>query len=206
LENNFKNLPIAEACLRNQEPIAEVLKKILLTEKTLLEIGSGTGQHAVFVCKQMPELLWQPSEMPERVADVEAWRNAEKLLNLLPTKELDVLQNDWLLDKQYDAVFTANTVHYISWEKVEALLKGASRHLNPNGKLIVYGPFNDNQAYTSEGNQKLDQWLKQRDATSGIKDRKDFTELAKSYHFEFIEWIQMPANNIILHFQLLRSL
>lgn len=202
----MKNLPIAEACLRNQAPIADVLKKIIKNETRVLEIGSGTGQHAVFICKEMPQLIWQPSEVAERVKEVEAWRAAEKLLNVLPTKTIDVLQSDWHLTTQYDAVFTANTVHYISWEKVEALLKGASEHLNANGKLIVYGPFNENQSYTSEGNRHLDQWLKQRDASSGIKDRNDFIALANVYHFEFIEWIQMPANNIVLHFQFHRPL
>lgn len=198
----MKNLPITEACLRNQAPIAEALKSMLTQEINVLEIGSGTGQHAVFICKQMPHLIWQPSEMPERVQEVEAWREAEALSNILPTKTIDVLQTDWTLTKNYDVVFTANTVHYISWEKVEALLAGASKHLNKQGKFIVYGPFNENQSYTSEGNRNLDQWLKQRDPSSGIKDREDFIKLAKRYKFDFIESIQMPANNIMLHFSL----
>jgi cyclopropane fatty-acyl-phospholipid synthase-like methyltransferase len=198
-----KNLPVAEACLRNQEPIANALKNILVETKTVLEIGSGTGQHAVFICKQMPELVWQPSEMPERVVEVEAWRKAEQLSNVLPCKAIDVLQNDWQLTSSYDAVFTANTVHYISWEKVEALLSGASLNINSGGKFVVYGPFNKEQQYTSEGNRGLDQWLKSRDSDSGIKDIEDFAKLAKKYKFEFIESIQMPANNLMLNFQFL---
>ena len=178
-------------------------KKTEPEPKTLLEIGSGTGQHAVYICKQIPELLWQPSEMSGRVKEVEAWREAEQLVNVLPCKCIDVSQDDWQLTNTYDVAFTANTVHFISWEKVEALLKGASSHLNTNGKFVVYGPFNKNQEYTSEGNRSLDQWLKSRDPSSGIKDREDFVKLAQKYQFEFVESIVMPANNQMLSFNFL---
>lgn len=194
-------LPHAEACLRNQEPIANCLQGLLKDSQTLLEIGSGTGQHAVFICKQMPHLLWQPTELAERVQEVEAWRKHEQLSNVLETKVLDVIQNDWHLDTSYDAVFSANTVHFISWKKVDALLAGASEHLKTNGHFIVYGPYNKNQQYTSEGNRNLDAWLKQRDPESGIKDKQDFIEQARAYNLEFIEEHTMPANNIILHFR-----
>ncbi len=195
-----KPLPLAEACLRNQKPIADCLESILITEQTVLEIGSGTGQHAVFVCKQLPNLIWQPTELAERVAEVEAWRLSENLSNVKPSLALDVLQSDWQLNQLYDTVFTANTIHFIGWQKVEALLKGASEHLKKGGNFICYGPFNINQQYTSEGNRNLDAWLKQRDAESGIKDVSDVLAMAKQYNLDFIEQIQMPANNLILHF------
>jgi cyclopropane fatty-acyl-phospholipid synthase-like methyltransferase len=193
-------LPLAEACLRNQQPIADCLEQILTKAQSVLEIGSGTGQHAVFVCKQLSYLIWQPTELSERVAEVEAWRLSENLPNIKPTRALDVLQSDWQLNEIYDTVFTANTIHFIGWNKVDALFSGASSHLKSSGKFICYGPFNINQQYTSEGNKNLDAWLKQRDAESGIKDVSDVKALADSYGLSFIEQIQMPANNLILHF------
>lgn len=196
-----KPLPLAEACLRNQQPIADCLSKILTTEQSVLEIGSGTGQHAVFVSKQLPHLSWQPTELAERIADVEAWRQAENLPNVKKTLMLDVLQKHWPVNQSYDTVFTANTIHFICWQKVEALLKGACEHLKAKGHFICYGPFNINQQYTSEGNTHLDVWLKQRDPESGIKDVDDIKNMAERFGLEFIEQIQMPANNLILHFQ-----
>lgn len=196
----MNKLPIAEACLRNQAPIAENLKTLLAKSQSVLEIGSGTGQHAVFVCKSMPNLSWQSSEMPERVHEVEAWRTAENLPQLLPCKAIDVLQTDWHLEKKFDAVFTANTVHFIGPEKVEALVNGASKHLVAQGQFVIYGPFNIDKQYTSEGNRGLDIWLKQRDPESGIKDLGEFKAIATRYGFEFIKRYQMPANNFMLHF------
>lgn len=199
------NLPIAEACLRNQEPIFQVLEKLFVNTNTVLELGSGTGQHAVYVCQKISHLQWQPSEMPERVKEVEAWRESENLSNILKTKAIDVRQKQWGLQTQYDAVFTANTIHYICWKRAEALLKGVSEHLNTAGRLVIYGPFNIDKQYTSEGNRSLDQWLKQRDDSSGIKDLNEFILLAEKYHFKFIESIEMPANNLMLSFDFIKE-
>jgi cyclopropane fatty-acyl-phospholipid synthase-like methyltransferase len=179
-------LPIAEACLRNQAPIAECLQKLLPKAQSVLEIGSGTGQHAVFICKQLPYLSWQPTELEERIHEVEAWRKAEALENVLQTKVLDVSESNWRIEECFDTVFTANTIHYISWKKVEGLLKGASEHL---------------KEFTSEGNKNLDAWLKQRDSTSGIKDISEVSALAKGFGLELVEEFQMPANNLILQFR-----
>jgi len=197
--------PINEACLRNQYPIAEQLSVLFSDTNTVLEIGSGTGQHAVFMCRHLPHVIWQPSEMPDRVADVEAWRRSSLLEtpsinNLLPCKTIDVLQKDWQLGQLFDAVFTANTIHFIGPNKVEALLNNAAKHLAPEGQFVVYGPFNIDKRYTSEGNRQLDSWLKSRDAESGIKDLAAFIALANRYDLQFIKRHEMPANNMLLHF------
>jgi len=201
MPNTEAPLPLAEACLRNQAPIAEVLAELLTTSQNVLEIGSGTGQHAVYIAEHLPHLTWQPTELAERVKEVEAWRLDKKLPNVLETKTLDVLQENWALGKKYDSVFSANIVHFVSWQKVEALVKGASEHLNKDGLFIVYGPYNKDQQFTSEGNKNLDAWLKQRDPESGIKDREEFAMLAGKYKLTQEKEIQMPANNIVLQFR-----
>ncbi len=197
----MSNLPVAEACLRNQSPIAQQLESIFLNVQTVLELGSGTGQHAVFVCKAMPQLLWQPSELPERIHEVEAWRASENLDNVLPCKSIDVLDAKWDTESNYDAIFTANTVHFIGQNKVDSMLQGVSKRLEEGGLFVVYGPFNIDGQYISEGNRSLDAWLKQRDPESGIKDLADFKAQAKELGLEFVEKIQMPANNFMLQFK-----
>jgi len=193
--------PLAEACLRNQQPITETLKEIIGdAKKTVLEIGSGTGQHAVYISERMPNLLWQPSDLQKCLKGIEAWRGDSNLENVLPAICLDMASEQWPLQKEYDVIFTANTVHFVCWNRVESMLKNISRYLSENGSFIVYGPFNRNHQFTSEGNSSLDVWLKERDQESGIKDIEDFKELARKYGLSFTKEFQMPANNLILVF------
>jgi len=193
--------PLAEACLRNQQPITERLKEILgEAKKTVLEIGSGTGQHAVYIAERMPSLIWQPSELQNCIKGIEAWRSDSCLDNVLPAIVLDMSEAQWPLQQNYDVIFTANTVHFVCWNRVESMLKNISNYLNKNGLFIVYGPFNRNHQFTSEGKSSLDVWLKERDPESGIKDIEDFKDLARKYGFKFSKEFQMPANNLMLVF------
>lgn len=193
--------PVAEACLRNQEPIARVLRELLTEPAQVLEIGSGTGQHAVYLARAMPWLHWQPSELPGQLDGIRAWRDDAGLPNLAEPVALDMSQWPWPVAGPFDAVFTANTVHFVGWPLVDALLAGTARVLRPGGQFCVYGPFNENGRFTSPGNEALDHWLKQRDPDSGIKDRQDVVERAAAVGLVFQQEFAMPANNRILVFE-----
>lgn len=193
--------PLAEACLRNQQPITETLQEILGdAKKSVLEIGSGTGQHAVYIAERLPNVVWQPSDLQKSIKGIEAWRSDSCLKNVLPALCLDMSSEQWPLEQNYDVIFTANTVHFVCWSRVEAMLKNISKYLNAKSLFIVYGPFNRSHQFTSEGNSSLDVWLKERDPESGIKDMDDFIELARKYNLNFSKVFQMPANNLMLVF------
>lgn len=192
--------PVAPACLRNQEPIARTLAGILTEPARVLEIGSGTGQHAVYVARALPHLTWQPTELEPALAGIRAWQEDAGLDNVLEPLVLDVSQDDWP-EGPYDAVFTANTVHFIGWAPVRRMFEGVARVLRPEGLFCVYGPFNYEGRYTSEGNRELDAWLKSRDSTSGIKDIEAVRQLADSLELVFQQDLAMPANNRMLVFR-----
>jgi len=192
--------PISEACLRNQAPIAEALKKLLPKAAQLLEIGSGTGQHAVFCAKELPHVVWQPSDLAQHHAGMKLWIDEALLDNLLNPLELDVDQSWPALD--VDHVFTANTVHYIAVSSVVNMFTGITRLLEKEGLFIMYGPVNINGEYTSEGNVRLDEWLKSCvNPLAGIKDLADLEHLAKDQNLILIDNLAMPANNRLLVFQ-----
>lgn len=193
--------PIAEACLRNQSPIADVLETLLCDAKHLLEIASGTGQHAVYVGQRLNHLKWQTSDLPICIDGINQWVQEAKLDNVLSPIALDVCDSAWPVAEQYDAIFAANIVHFVAWEVVESMLAGIQRHLALNGTCIFYGPYNLDGQFTSEGNANLDRWLKNRDAESGIKDIASFIKLAEKHQLSFVNQITMPANNWLLHFE-----
>lgn len=193
--------PIAEACLRNQQPIASALSTYLDVPGRVLEVGSGTGQHAVFIAAQLPHLQWQPTDLADTLPGIELWRQDAGLDNVLPAMELNVNHLPWTLAAEaFDAVFTANTVHFVDWTTVENLFRGTTQALVKGGHLLVYGPFNENGQHTSRGNQQLDQWLKRRAPESGIKDRQAVIELAADYGLIHRESHSLPANNQLLSF------
>ncbi len=191
--------PVAPACLRNQEPIAQTLAGILTEPARVLEIGSGTGQHAVYIARALPHLIWQPTELEPALAGIRAWRADAGLENVLEPLVLDVSQDHWPREP-YDAVFTANTVHFIGWRPVRCMFEGVARVLREGGRFCVYGPFNYDGQYTSEGNRELDAWLKSRDPVSGIKDIAEVTRLAASLGLVLQQDLAMPANNRLLVF------
>jgi len=190
----------AEACDRNKAPILAVIELLFEDCTSVLEIGSGTGQHAVFFAEKMPHLIWHTSDVKENHADIKAWLQDAGLNNLRSPLKLDVTQTEWP-EMKVDAVFSANSVHIMHWDAVEKLFAGAGRLLPEHGKFVLYGPFNYNNNYTSDSNANFDLWLKARDPQSGIRNFEDMDNLAKSASMEFRQDYEMPAINRILYWQ-----
>lgn len=185
--------PYSESCEQNQEPIFAAIEPYFRDRKRVLEIGSGTGQHAVFFAPRMPHLLWQTSDLAENHAGIRAWLK-DGAPNALSPLELNVSEDQWPKEK-FDAVFSANAIHIMSWENVEAMFRGIAAVLMPGGLLCLYGPFNYGGKYTSESNAHFDQMLKMRDPKSGVRDFEAVNELAANASLSLLEDIAMPANN-----------
>ncbi len=186
--------PYAESCDQNREPILEVLRPLLKEARSVLEIGSGTGQHAVYFSPHLPHLTWQTSDLVENHAGINLWLEEKELDNALPPLALDVLKGPWP-EQHYGAVFSANTVHIMEWEAVKALFAGVGRVLTSGGLFILYGPFNYGGRYTSESNARFDGWLKARNPQSAIRNFEDLDALAKSAGMLLYADIEMPVNN-----------
>lgn len=189
--------PYSESSEQNKLPILEVLKQEISRAKTLLEIGSGTGQHAVFFAEQFPHISWQTSDRESYHAGINAWIGDCAIPNVLAPITLDVSQNQWP-QIRYDAVFSANTAHIMSDSEVHQMLKGVAKVLKNGGRFCLYGPFNYNGQYTSDSNASFDQWLKQRDPNSGIKDISSLAQWANNTGLSLIKDYEMPVNNRIL--------
>jgi cyclopropane fatty-acyl-phospholipid synthase-like methyltransferase len=159
----------------------------------VLEIGSGTGQHAVYFAARLPYLVWQTSELPVHHAGILAWLAEAQLPNLRQPLVLDVA-GDWPA-ATYDAAFTANTLHIMAWPLVERFFRGVRGVLAPGAVLAAYGPFNYGGAFTSESNAQFDRWLKSRDPASGIRDFDQVCALAAANGLAFVRDVPMPANN-----------
>ncbi len=188
--------PFSEACEENKQPILQVIHPLFQAVRSLLEIGSGTGQHAVHFAAAMPGLTWQTSDCAENLPGIRAWRAEAGLDNLPEPIELDV-QGRWP-EQTFEAVFSANTTHIMSWPQVEAMFQGIGRILQPGGVFALYGPFNYRGDYTSESNRRFDQWLHARDSQSGIRDFEALEALALEQGLSFSADIEMPVNNRIL--------
>ncbi|TCV89581.1 DUF938 domain-containing protein [Sulfurirhabdus autotrophica] len=189
--------PYSESCERNQAHILEILTPLFADRTRVLEIASGTGQHAVYFGQALPHLIWQTSELEENHAGIRAWLAESVLDNVLLPIALDVNDSQWSLDK-VDAVFNANTVHIVSWQEVERMFENIGKILEPGGILCLYGPFNYNGQYTSESNARFDDWLKGRNAKSAIRDFEAVNKLAESQGMVLVQDEAMPANNRIL--------
>ena len=194
------DLPFAPSCERNKEVILKALEPWLKDCQHVLEIGSGTGQHAVAFAEAMPHLRWIPSDLLENLAAINAWRQHAQLTNVDEPLCLDVTNDPWP-DLQVDAVFTANTLHIMPWSAVQALFAALPRCLAPRGLLMVYGPFNYGGEFTSPSNAEFDQWLKMRNPLSGIRDYEALENLAAEVGVHLIRDISMPANNRLLIWQ-----
>jgi SAM-dependent methyltransferase len=192
-------LPVSDACERNKEPILSVLRACFADRTLVLEIGSGTGQHAVYFARHLPHLAWQPTEQLNYLPDLAARVRLEGGGNLRAPTVLDVRQAVWPA-RSVDAVFTANTLHIMSWPAVVALYRGVAEVLAPGGVLCVYGPFRYGGEYTSESNGEFDRMLKERDPSSGIRDIEALCELAGPYGLSLVADHDLPANNRLLVF------
>jgi cyclopropane fatty-acyl-phospholipid synthase-like methyltransferase len=201
--------PFSEACLRNQQPIADALQSLLPTAANVLEIGSGTGQHAVFCAQALPHIKWQTSDLPQHHEGMLKWIEDAALDNVLPPLVLDVDQAwpDFSAASSGHVftashVFTANTVHYIAWDSVVNMFTKVSALLPEKGLFVIYGPVNVAGQYTSEGNAGLDEWLKTCvNPLAGIKDIADIEQLARDQGLALIDNLAMPANNRLLVLQ-----
>ena len=189
--------PFAESSEENKQPILNVLEQLFTEPGKVLEIGSGTGQHAVYFSEQMPHLTWQPSDLQAQIPGMQLWFEEAANPRILSPQALDVAAADWPVEA-VDYVFTANTTHIISWAQVEAMFKGVGQVLRSGGLFVQYGPFNYQGRFTSESNARFDQWLKQRDPNSGIRNFEDLARLAEVNGLVLNDDYEMPVNNRIL--------
>jgi SAM-dependent methyltransferase len=189
--------PFSESCEQNKQPILEVLQQHLASARRVLEIGSGTGQHAVVFAAQLPHLHWLASDVPANHPGIDAWMGEAGLANLSGPLALDVNQPDWPV-VDCDAVFSANSAHIMDWPSVQNMFAGIGRVLEAGGVFCLYGPFNYEGRYTSDSNARFDAWLKARDPASGIRDFETLAALAEDAGLTFIADHAMPANNRIL--------
>lgn len=193
------NRPFAESCEQNREPILAVLREALdESVRSLLEIGSGTGQHAVYFAPEFPHLSWQSSDRVENHAAIEAWMAAHPSPNILPPLALDVLRDVWP-EEPFDAVFSANTAHIMGEPAVAAMFSGVGKVLRPGGRFLLYGPFNIGGRYTAPSNARFDQWLRAQDPAMGVRDVEWLTELAESAGMMLQSITDMPADNKTLY-------
>jgi cyclopropane fatty-acyl-phospholipid synthase-like methyltransferase len=192
--------PFSRACENNRKPILDAIKPLLASSRAVLEIGSGTGQHAAYFAAELPHLQWYTSDIPEYHAGICMWIEDAGLPNLHAPLTLDVLQQPWP-EVDVDAVFSANTAHIMSWPMVEALFAGVAKLLTADGQFLLYGPFNYAGNYTSDSNAIFDGWLKARDPESGIRNFEQLQMLADNGGMAFVHDYEMPANNRILHWR-----
>lgn len=188
----------APAALRNREPIAEVLREWLPDRGLVLEIASGTGEHATYFAERFPQLEWQPSDIhPDALLSTGAWRDAAELPNLREPLFLDAATPDWPI-AHADAVLSINMVHISPWESALGLIAGAARLLPPGGPLILYGPWLKADVETAPSNLDFDSDLKRRNATWGLRSVEEFEAAARDAGLELEETRSMPANNLML--------
>jgi hypothetical protein len=192
-------LPFSDACERNKGPILEILRACLGDRSQVLEIGSGTGQHAVYFAAHLTHLTWHPTERLGYLDDLSSRIQAEGGRNLRPPTVLDVRQPVWPVAK-VDAMFTANTLHIMSWAEVAAMFQGIGSTLAPSGVLCVYGPFRYDGRYTSPSNLEFDRMLQERDPLSGLRDIQSLTALAAGFGLTLTADHDLPAYNRLLVF------
>ena len=184
------------ACERNREPILAILRDAFADRRHVLEIGSGTGQHAVFFGAALPHLIWQTSDVPQNHPSIIAWQQEAGLANVLPPLALDV-NEDWP-QGPFDAVFSANTCHIMAWPEVETMFAGIGRILSTGGVVCLYGPFNDGGQFTSASNAQFDAGLKAQAPHMGIRDFEAIDALAAAQGLALQGDHAMPANNRLL--------
>ncbi len=186
--------PFAESSEQNKAPILAVLRQVLAQAHDVLEIGSGTGQHAVYFARQLPNLTWQPSDVAENLPGIELWIQEAQLPNLKSPVVLDVARSEWPTG-QFDAAFSANTAHIMAWPEVESMFHGVAGILRRGGRFCLYGPFNYGGRYSAPTNERFDAWLKSRDPDMGVRDLDDLRLLAQLDGLELETDFEMPADN-----------
>jgi hypothetical protein len=187
---------VSEAADRNREPILAVLRRVLPPRGNVLEIASGSGQHAVHFARHLPALTWQPSDVDPRAVDsIRAWAAEAALPNLLPPVWLDVRTESWPVDRAA-AILSINLLHISEWSCCEALFRGASRTVAADGIVFLYGPYRMRDRPTAPSNERFDESLRQRNPDWGLRWLEDVGEVAQRFGFGIDERVEMPANNV----------
>mgnify|MGYP003866433777 CR=1 FL=1 len=197
------NKPFSQSCENNKRPILNILTKAFSKTKHVLEIGSGTGQHAVFFGQHLSHLTWQTSDLLINHQGINLWLDETAWANVQRPIVID-LNIAWPMPKdnqRVDGLYTANTLHIISWPLVVKFFEGIAQNLAPEASVCIYGPFNYQGKFTSKSNANFDLWLKERDINSGIRDIEAILLLANSAGLNLIDDHAMPANNRLLFFQ-----
>ncbi len=189
--------PFSQACDNNQQAILAILERVFTQAKQVLEIGSGTGQHASYFAPRLPDLIWQTSDQAEYHPGINAWVDDASATNLRRPLLLNVDMLEWPIAK-IDAVFSANTCHIMGWASVVNMFSHLADVLTAGGTLAIYGPFNYDGQFTSPSNANFDQWLKERGAQQGIRDFEAVNKLASAAGLTLLEDNAMPANNRLL--------
>ncbi len=197
--------PFAQSCENNKAAILHVLEQYLEEGQRIFEIGSGTGQHAVFFANQFPKINWQPSELPNELAGIRLWSEDARHHNLLPPLELNVSHTHLWPEDQYDAFFSANTSHIMPIEDVISMFELVGKCLSAQGLFILYGPFNQHRRYTSESNHDFDVWLKGQSPHMGLREVESLETYAKQYGMKLKTIHDMPKNNKTLIFKKMPS-
>jgi len=192
-------LLFSQACENNKQPILDILQTLFIEPGLVLEIGSGSGQHAVHMASALPHLTWQPTDRGETLPSIEAYREQSSLNNINPALTLDVFDTPWPVAKA-EAVFSANTAHIMSWLAVTAMFSGVAAVLEAGRYFCLYGPFNYQGEFTSEGNMRLDAWARSINPESGIRDIEKIVALAEKNNLVLLKDYTMPANNRLLQF------
>ncbi|AUT62020.1 DUF938 domain-containing protein [Paraburkholderia terrae] len=196
--NLRQHAPSAE---RNREPILAVLERVLPATGTVLEVASGTGQHAIHFAAALPHLVWQPSDLDDEArASIAAWTAHSGLANVRPPLALDVRDASWGIEAAA-AIVCINMIHISPWASAQALIGGAGRLLGPGGVLFLYGPYRRSGAHTAPTNAAFDEQLQRRNPAWGVRDMEAVVALADAAGFDADEPVEMPANNFSLVFR-----
>ena len=187
----------AESTRRNRNPILEVLKKEIEGSKKLLEIGSGTGQHAVYFSKKLPQILWQTSDRSINHESINYWIKRYNLKNLLLPLDIEIGVNEKNINDVFDCVFSSNTSHIMSLENVKRLFALVGKVLNKNGKFFLYGPFKINLEFTTRSNEDFHQKLKAENKLMGLRDIEELDKYAIENNMQNHAFYEMPANNYL---------
>ena len=190
----------APAVARNREPILAILRQALPAQGIVLEIASGTGEHAVHFAAGLPEVTWQPTDRDaDALRSIAAYRTSARLPNLLPPLELDAASPRWPVARA-EAIVSINMIHIAPWTAAEGLMAGAGRVLATGGLLYLYGPFKEDGRHTAPSNAAFDAGLRARDPEWGVRDVAEVSDLAGRYGLVLVERVAMPANNLSLVF------
>ena len=187
----------AESTRRNRNPILEVLKKEIEGSKKLLEIGSGTGQHAAYFSKKMPQILWQTSDRSMNHESIIYWIKRYNLKNLLLPLDIEIGVNEKNINDVFDCVFSSNTSHIMSLENVKRLFALVGKVLNKNGKFFLYGPFKINLEFTTKSNEDFHEKLKAENKLMGLRDIEELDNFATENNMQNHAFYEMPANNYL---------